>query len=101
MFPEIIVTCVNSGIFTTQQGVSAVYTGILTKEMVLAAKSSQQASAVMSAEVARMTGGAMLNGGLSTLGRMVMRHAMRKAAPAVGGVSSGGVSSGGRLKKMC
>lgn len=102
MNPEIIVTCVNSGIFTTQQGVSAVYTGILTKEMVLAAKTSGQASAMMSAEVSRMVGGSMLNRGLTTLGKMALRHAARRAAaPAVGGVSSGGVSSGGRLKKMC
>jgi len=100
--PEICIICVNSGIFTTQQGVSAVYTGILTKEMVLAAKSSQQASALMSAEVSRMTGGAMLNGGLSTIGRMALRHAMRKpAAHSVGGATSGGATSGGRLKKMC
>jgi hypothetical protein len=101
--PEICIICVNSGIFTTQQGVSAVYTGILTKEMVLAAKSSGKASAMMSAEVARMTGGAMLNRGLTTLGRMAMKHAMRRAAasPSVGGATSGGATSGGRLKKMC
>jgi len=54
---EICVVCVNSGIFTTQQGVSAVYTGILTKEMVLGAKSGHQASAMTSMEVARMVGG--------------------------------------------
>jgi hypothetical protein len=38
--PEICVIAVNSGIMTTQQGVSAIYTGILTKQMVLDAKNS-------------------------------------------------------------
>jgi hypothetical protein len=59
--PEICCITVNSGILTTQQGVSAIYTGIITKEMCLAAKSQQQSSAMKSAEVSRMVGGNMLN----------------------------------------
>jgi hypothetical protein len=99
--PEIIVTCVNSGIFTTQQGVSAVYTGILTKEMVLSAKSGQQASAMHSAEVERMVGGQMLNRALSGMRRFgYARRHRAEGGVSSGGVSSGGVSSGGRLKKM-
>lgn len=101
--PEIIVICVNSGIFTTQQGVSAVYTGILTKEMVLDAKTSQQASAFKSMEVKRMTGGNMLNMPLTA---MKAFRRIKGAMPHLGGASSGGVSSGGvshkgRLSKMC
>jgi len=102
--PEIIVICVNSGIFTTQQGVSAVYTGILTKEMVLDAKTSQQASAFKSMEVKRMTGGNMLNMPLSAMKAFrrikgMMPHMMGK----MGGESSGGAPSGGRsrVSKMC
>jgi hypothetical protein len=87
--PEICVTCVNSGILTTQQGVSAIYTGILTKEMVLDAKSKQQSSAMRSAEVKRMVGGAMLN--MPLTGSLAKRMMGRR----VGGVSSGGVTSGG------
>jgi hypothetical protein len=97
--PEIIIVAVNSGIFVTQSGVSSVYTGILTKEMVLASKSGSQASAMTSAEVTRMVGGKMLNGALTAI------RGMRRHSRAVGGVPSGGMamsageSSGGRLKK--
>jgi hypothetical protein len=72
--PELIVITANSGIFTTQQGVSSIYTGILTKEMVLDAKSKQQASAMKSAEVKRMTGGSIFN---------MLSGIVRKAAPFV------------------
>ena len=88
---------VNSGIMTTQQGVSAIYTGILTKEMVLNAKSRQQASAMKSAEIKRMVGGNMLN--------MPLHGIVRAACKRFGGVSSGGVPSGGAtsggMKSLC
>jgi len=76
--PEMIVITANSGIFTTQQGVSSIYTGILTKEMVLDAKSKQQASAMKSAEVRRMTGGNLMNF-LSGVVRKVSPYVMRAA----------------------
>jgi len=95
--PEICVVAVNSGIMTTQQGVSAIYTGILTKQMVLDAKSRQQASAMKSAEIKRMVGGNMLN--------MPLHGIIRSACKRFGGVSSGGVSSGGvssgGMKDLC
>ena len=100
--PEICVVCVNSGIMTTQQGVSAIYTGILTKEMVLDAKSKQQASAAKSAEVKRMVGGAMLN--MASTGPLLRRMMARRVGGVPsGGVSSGGVSSGGKVgaKRLC
>jgi hypothetical protein len=62
--PEIVVICVNSGILTTQMGVSSTYTGILTKEMVLSAKESR--SVMSSAEHERLIGGKMLNRLLSS-----------------------------------
>ena len=102
--PEIIIICVNSGIFTTQSGGSAIYTGILTKEMVLASKSGSQASAMTSAEVSRMVGGKMLNGALTAI-RGMRKHTRGMAmgaGPSSGGMNpSGGVHSGGRLKKYC
>jgi len=100
--PEIIVICVNSGIFTTQQGVSAVYTGILTKEMVLDAKTSQQASAMKSMEIKRMTGGNMLNMPLTAM--KAFRRVRGMIPKLIGGEPSGGAHSGGakgRLSKMC
>jgi len=100
--PEVITICVNSGIFSTQQGVSAVYTGILTKEMVLSAKSTKSQSTMGSQEHARMIGGNMLNGALSSM------RSMRKArlgrvmgGETSGGATSGGASSGGRMRKLC
>lgn len=76
--PELIVITANSGIFTTQQGVSSIYTGILTKEMVLDAKSKQQASAMKSAEVKRMTGGSLWNS-LSGIVKAVSPYVRRAA----------------------
>jgi len=95
--PEICVITVNSGIFVTQQGVSSVYTGILTKEMTLNTKSRQQTSAMKSAEIKRMVGGSMLN--------MPLHGIVRAACKRFGGVSSGGVPSGGAtsggMKSLC
>ena len=95
--PEICVVAVNSGIFVTQQGVSSVYTGLLTKQMVLDAKTRQQASAMKSSEIKRMIGGNMLN--------MPLHGILRTACKRYGGVTSGGVSSGGAtsggMKDLC
>ena len=99
--PEIIIVCVNSGIFVTQSGVSSIYTGILTKEMVLSAKSGSQASSMTSSEVARMVGGKMLNASLCAIKgmRRHTRGGVMSAGVPSGGVMSAGVPSGGRLKK--
>jgi hypothetical protein len=100
--PEIIVTCVNSGIFTTQQGVSAVYTGILTKELVLEAKSKQQASAFHSMELKRMTGGKLLNMPLTAMRAMIRGHERKlHGGDPSGGQHSGGASKKGKLSAMC
>ena len=104
--PEICAVCVNSGIMTTQQGVSSIYTGILTKEMVLDAKSKQQASAVMSGEVKRMVGGSLWNMPLSNiLGKAKKALGLAKDAKDVfdsgrGLLGMGGATSGG-AKKYC
>lgn len=102
--PEICAICVNSGIMTTQQGVSSIYTGILTKEMVLDAKSKQQASAVKSAEVKRMVGGALWNMPLSNiLGKAKRALGIAKDAKDVydaGKGLLGGATSGG-AKRYC
>ena len=60
--PEICIICVNSGIFTSLSGSSNIYTGILTKQMVLDAKTSEEAvDPVSSVQYKRMIGGAYLN----------------------------------------
>ena len=100
--PEICAVCINSGIFTTQQGVSSIYTGILTKEMVLDAKSKQQSSAVKSAEVKRMVGGALWNMPLSNiLGKAKQAYDVgKKGFDAYQGVKGllGKGTSGGAMK---
>jgi hypothetical protein len=94
--PEVIVICVNSGIFVTQSGVSSVYTGILTKEMVLASKSGDQASAMTSSEVARMVGGQMMNRALTAVRGMRRIHNAMSGQ----GARSGGMNpSGGMVMK--
>ena len=95
--PEICVICANPSILTTQQGVSAIFSGLLTKEIVLNAKSRQQASAMKSAEIKRMIGGNMLNMPLHGIVRQACR---RLGGVSSGGVPSGGVSSGG-MKSLC
>jgi hypothetical protein len=93
--PEIIVICVNSGIFVTQSGVSSVYTGILTKEMVLASKSGDQASAMTSSEVARMVGGQMMNRALTAVrGMRRIHNAMSGQGARSGGMNPSGGKSG-------
>jgi hypothetical protein len=99
---ELCVVCVNSGIFSTQQGVSAVYTGILTKEMVLSSVNGQQASAMTSQETSRMIGGNMLNGALTAVKGM-RKHLKSHSMPAHSGGAMGTASSGGRsgMSKYC
>jgi len=53
--PEIVVITVNSGIFSTTSGTSQIYTGMLTKEAVLSAKSSDVK--VSSGDYERLVGG--------------------------------------------
>lgn len=91
--PEIIITCVNSGVFVTQQGSSMAYTGILTREMVLASASSKEWKS--SVEEGRLTGGMLLNRGAA---RKAMRHKMMGGVPSGGALSGGALSGGARTK---
>jgi hypothetical protein len=65
--PEICVICVNSGVMTTDRGVTTTYTGVLTKEMVLSAKSKKHD--ITNVEHQRLIGGNMHN-----LGSSVRKH---------------------------
>jgi hypothetical protein len=71
--PELCVICVNSGIFITQQGVSSVYSGILTREQTLKTKSMPSTDMGF-----RQVGGRLLN-----------RHALVKMARKIGGNIAG------------
>lgn len=88
--PEVVVITVNSGIMTTQQGISNLYTGILTKEMVLHTNEMQSVDPVSKVEYERMVGGKMLNRPLTTIAKMIRKHHGKH-----GGSKSGGSDSGG------
>lgn len=107
--PEIVIICVNSGIFTTLSGSSNIYTGILTKQMVLDAKTSEEAvDPVSSIQYKRMVGGAYLNRVASAVKRMP-KSIRRKVGMGVGApaFSGGGVIMGAgkkgksKLESLC
>ena len=89
--PEIVLICVNSGIMVTSQGVSNLYTGMLTKEMVLKTCEEQAVDPVTSVEYNRLVGGKLHNMPLTALHK-VHRKRGRKMT---GGETSGGAHSGG------
>lgn len=94
---EICVIACNSGIMTLSQGTASLYTGLLTREAVLAAKQQD-----VSDEPARMIGGkmGMLSRGLARHPRIMsaVRGAVRGAMQ--GSALSAGRSSAGRLSGM-
>jgi len=89
--PEICTITANSGVFVTQQGQSQIFTGLATKEMVLAAK--KQPDAVSSVQYARMVGGKMMN----MIGLRQRLH-RRGGERIVGGMMSGAAMSGGKAR---
>jgi len=107
--PEICIICVNSGIFTTLSGSSNIYTGILTKQMVLDAKTSEEAvDPVSSVQYKRLVGGAMLNRVSSAVKRMP-KNLRRKVglgvgAPAFSGsgvILGSGKKGKSKLESLC
>lgn len=78
--PEIVVMCVNSGLFQSLAGSSQIFTGILTKSMIEEAKAMQSVNPVMSVEYNRVLGGG-LNGDMCNCsnGEMpAVKEAMRE-----------------------
>jgi hypothetical protein len=89
--PELVLICVNSGIMVTSQGVSNLYTGMLTKEMVLKTCEDQAVDPVTSVEYQRLVGGKLHNMPLTGLHKL---H-KKRCGSMKGGESSGGVMSAG------
>ena len=108
--PEIVVICVNSGIFTTIAGSSNVYTGILTKQMVLDTKTSGRDDPITSVQYRRSVGGNWFMNAINSLasnplaqkiGNKAADLAMKKGEEVLMkklgmGMSGGGRSGGGR-----
>jgi len=95
--PEILVVTANSGIFVTQAGSSVIYTGILTKQMVVDTKAEKSADPVSSAEFKRMVGGKIHHMNSGVIKRMAQQ--LGKKLHFNGGAS--GASSGGKMSKFC
>jgi len=92
--PEICTITANSGVMQSQQGQSQIFTGLATKEMVLAAK--KEPDAVSAVQYARMVGGKLMN----AVGLRQRMH-RRGGERIVGGMMSGGVKAKGKLTALC
>lgn len=103
--PEICIITVNSGIFATQQGTSQIFTGILSKEVVLRTKEQNPQSHISSTEYKRLVGGQMGNLGMGNVMDMIkkvsgilpsqIKDTMKQLG--LGGAHSGGAMSGGAI----
>lgn len=90
---ELIVVAVNSGIFTTIAGSSNIFTGLLTKSMVLDAKKEGAEDPINAVQYERLAGGAMMpNSSAKEMGVVKDYMKMKKGS----GVRSGGAMSGGK-----
>jgi len=100
--PEICVICVNSGLFTTIAGSSNIYTGILTKQMVLDAQSGEDAiEPVAEVQYRRLVGGKLGNMGATAVKKMrpaLGKMCKVKEAFGMGVASAGGIHSGGGVQ---
>lgn len=90
---EAVVVCMNSGIMVNAAGSSAIYTGILTKEMVVATATESDVPPMDVPEYERMVGGR--SGNFGALKRMLASKLGRKGGAHSGGAHSGGAHSGG------
>lgn len=100
--PEICLVCVNSGLFITSQGVSSVYTGILTKQDVLSASEQKP----ISQKKLRLLGG-VSSSVLNSVSDVApeTQHAIMDAVKVAskdlqGGMASGGMASGGLRHRL-
>jgi hypothetical protein len=95
--PEILVITANSGIFVNQAGSSVIYTGILTKQMVVDTKAEKSADPITSVEHKRMIGGNHHNMSSGAVKRMAQHLGKRLHLRGAGD----GTSSGGKMGKYC
>lgn len=102
--PEICIICVNSGIFSTLAGNSTIYTGVLTREIVVGTQPNEQGEAVSSGRFDRLIGGVLSNKVATALKqnplvkevRRELKGSARSGGAMSGGAVSGGAMSGGR-----
>jgi hypothetical protein len=103
--PEVLVITANSGMFVTSMGSSSIFTGLLTKQLVLDASEKQAENPIQSSMIKRLVGGKMGNMPSSAMKHLIGKDGMRR----MGGATSGGATSGGtaysggvsKLSKLC
>jgi hypothetical protein len=99
--PDIVVICANSGVFSTIAGSSNIYTGILTKSMVLDAKKESAESPIMSSQFERSVGGAMMpNNAMSGEMPLIKEFKANIGKTRVASMGSGVSSGGGRFSHL-
>lgn len=91
---DMVLIAVNNGIMVTQQGSSSLYSGLLTKNMVLETK--QQKPAIDSSTLSNLTGGSVQEACSTGLRKVLKKHFGSKsgAGMSAGGMSAGGMSAG-------
>jgi len=101
---EIVVICANSGLLTTISGSSSLYTGILTKQMVIDARAMGSLDPIQASQYVRLVGGNMNERMSSNIKEMPMTKEydknMMMKMKGFGVSSGGGASSGGRFSGM-
>ena len=95
--PEIVICCMNSGIMVNASGSSAIYTGILTKEMVVSTATEDEVPALEVPEYTRMVGGKMANFG--ALRKMLLGKLGRMRAGRTGSSSGGQSAHSGGVRR--
>jgi hypothetical protein len=93
--PELVLICCNSGIMVTSQGVSNLYTGMLTKELVLKTNESTEVDPISTIEYQRLVGGKVCNQPLTALHKIYKKQSGKRSAGVMSAGMSGGESSGG------
>jgi hypothetical protein len=89
---DMVLIAVNNGIMVTQQGSSSLYSGLLTKNMVLETK--QQKPAIDSSTYSGLTGGSIQEACTTGLKKVLKKH-FGKQPSSGAGMSAGGMSAGG------
>jgi hypothetical protein len=96
---EVLVITANSGMFVTSMGSSSIFTGLLTKQLVLDASEKQSENPIQSSMISRLVGGKMGNMPSSAMKHLIGKDGMRRMSMTAGAEGHGrvGVSKLGRL----
>ena len=98
--PEVVVICANSGVFSTIAGSSNIYTGILTKSMVLDAKKESAENPIMSSQYERMVGGAMMPNNATSSDMPLIKEFKSKSGKSRDMMGMGVTSGGSRFSHL-